>query len=203
MNMQELSCFFNTRASWRRYSHWHDFSSPTGVTMPLTAYDASIALFVRGLTGLKAVLQKTEQHAVSHGLTEAELLGAQLASDMHNLATQVHWAAQGPVLATARLVGATPVTWADDAKSFSELQRRLDNAIVQLQAVSPEELEASLGRTIDAEDRRPAPTSFLGQQYLTAYTIPTFYFHLTCAYAIVRHRGVDVNKGDYLGGSSR
>lgn len=168
--------------------------------MPLTAYDVSIAVFVRGLTSLKTVLHKTEQHAASHGATEAEWLGAKLATDMHHLASQVHWAAQGPVLAAARMVGATPATWPDDAKSFSDLQQRLDGAITQLQAVSPEELEGGLERTIHIDNPRgPVVMTFTGQQFLTEFAIPGFYFHLTCAYAIVRNRGVDVRKADYLG----
>src|SRR6476469_3385827 len=102
--------------------------------MSLNAYDLSAGVFVRGLTNLKAELTKAEAHAAAAGIDEAALLDARLASDAshprdlhgYTLAAQVHWAAEGARLAIAQLLGAQRVPAASDAKSFADLQKRLD-----------------------------------------------------------------------------
>src|SRR5690348_15149796 len=122
--------------------------------MPITAYDASIALFIRGLTSLKALLSKAEQQASERGISAAELLDARLAPaapDMLNLASQVHWAAEGAKRTIERLTGAPLGSSNDDAKTFAELHQRIDAAIAQLQEASPSDVEAGLARAITVE----------------------------------------------------
>lgn len=168
--------------------------------MPIAAYDMSIAVFVRGLTNLKTVLHKGEQHAASHQLPPAALLEARLASDMYNLSSQVHWATEGAKLAVARLVGAAPALSPDDAKTFAELQARIDAAVTQLQTTSADALEAGLGRAIAIEHRAGA-LHFTGEQFLREFALPNFFFHQTCAYAILRNQGVALTKGDIINGA--
>jgi hypothetical protein len=110
--------------------------------MPLNVHDASVGVFVRGLTSLKVLLTKGEAHAQAAGIDPADLLGTELAPGMYNLAVQVHWAAQGAQIAVERLMGATaapPVT-ADPAKSFAELHGRVDAALAYLGSVDGAEL---------------------------------------------------------------
>ena len=169
--------------------------------MPITAYDASIAVFVHALTSLKAILSKAEQQAAERGISAAELLDARLAPpapDMLSLASQVHWAAEGAKRTIERLVGGPIASSNDDARTFAELHERIDAAIAQLQSISPSDLEVGLSRAIEIENRR-GRIQFTGDRFLREFAIPHFFFHVTCAYAILRHRGVALTMADFLG----
>jgi hypothetical protein len=166
-------------------------------------------VFIRGLTNLKAQLTKAE----ASGIDDASLLGARLASDeyvrsaaapapadlhMYTLAAQVHWAAEGATLAVARLLDEPRVPRANDAESFSELHRRIDETIAYLRTIAPDNLEAGLERTITVEHRGGA-TRASGSRFLAGYAIPHFFYHVTAAYGILRNQGVRLTMGDYLG----
>jgi hypothetical protein len=179
--------------------------------MPLNAYELSAGVFVRGLTNLKMQLTKAEAHAAARGSGEAALLGAQLAEEvrgvagdtqndlhMYTLAAQVHWAAEGAKLAIVRLLGAPPVPAANDAKSFADLHRRLDATIAYLREIAPSDLEAGFDREIVIEHRRGSTRSS-GSQFLLAFAIPHFFYHVTSAYGILRNQGVQLTMGDFLG----
>ncbi|HEY3668384.1 MAG TPA: DUF1993 domain-containing protein [Polyangiaceae bacterium] len=167
--------------------------------MSLSAYELSAGLFARGLTGLKTVLKKGEAHAAVSGRASAELIEAQLAADMNDLAAQVHWAEAGAKLAIARLLGAEPVVSPNNAKSFADFQQRIDTTIAYLSSLAAQDLEAALERVIDIEHRGRSKR-FTGSQFLVEFAIPSFFFHLTTAYAILRHQGVELTKGDLMGG---
>ena len=181
--------------------------------MSLNAYDLSAGVFVRGLTNLKTQLTKAEDHAAASGSGEAALLDAQLAAEgrvrgvasdaptdlhMYTLAAQVHWAAEGAKLAIARLLGAPAVPAANDAKSFADLHQRLDATIAYLREIAPSDLEAGLDRAIVIEHRRGSMRSS-GSQFLIAFAIPHFFYHVTTAYGILRNQGVQLTMGDFLG----
>jgi hypothetical protein len=164
----------------------------------MQAFEVSVGVFVRGLTNLKVLLTKGEAHAASGGLTPDSLLKAELASDMYGLAVQVHWATEGAKLAVERLLGLTTTPLAGEGKSFAELHERIDRTIAFLQTVDPEALEAGLNRTIELPHRGESK-AFRGDRFLTEFAIPSFFFHFTAAYAILRHEGVPLQKGDFLG----
>jgi hypothetical protein len=179
--------------------------------MSLNAYDLSVGVFVRGLTNLKTQLAKAEDHVAAGGSGEAALLDARLAgelrggasdspNDLHlyTLAAQVHWAAEGAKLAIARLLGAPSAPAANDARSLADLHRRLDATIANLREIPPGDLEASLDRTIVVEHRRGSIRSG-GGQFLLAYAIPHFCYHVTTAYGILRNQGVKLTMSDFLG----
>jgi hypothetical protein len=182
-----------------------------GFAMSLNAYDLSVGVFVRGLTNLKAQLTRAEHHAATSGSGEAALLDARLAVEergaasaapndlhMYTLAAQVHWAAEGAKLAIARLLELPAVPAANDAKSFADLHQRLDATIAYLRALPPSDLEASLERVIVIDHRRGSARSS-GGQFLIAFAIPHFYYHVTTAYGILRNHGVQLTMGDFLG----
>ena len=164
----------------------------------MKAFDLSVGVFARGLTNLKVQLTKGEAHASSHGMDPRALPTAQLADDMYNLAVQVHWAGEGAKIAVHRLLGAASTLLAEEAKSFAELQERLDATIAYLGTIAPEALEAGLDRTIEIPHRGGSKV-FRGDRFLTEFAIPGFFFHLTAAYAILRHQGVPLQKGDFMG----
>lgn len=196
--MPELSRFNNPRDSARANAEDSHCSRTVRCTMPISGYDASVALFLRALTNLKELLHKAERHALSRNGRVSELLGSRLASDMHGLASQVHWAGEGAKLAVARLVGAPLTMSRDDAETFGALQQRLDATLAHLRAVAADEIEAGLGRLIELEHRGET-MRFAGERSLCELAIPSFFFHLTTAYAILRHEGVELTKGDFLG----
>jgi hypothetical protein len=181
--------------------------------MSLNAYDVSAGLFIRGLTNLKSQLTKAEDHAAASGIDETALLNTPLAAegriddvtsaapaDLHRypLAAQVHWAAEGARLAIARLLGVPDVPAANEARSFSDLHRRLDATIAHLRDIAPGDLEAGLDRLIVVEHRRGTMRAS-GRQFLLAYAIPHFFYHVTSAYGILRNQGVPLTMGDFLG----
>ncbi|HEU4328730.1 MAG TPA: DUF1993 domain-containing protein [Roseiflexaceae bacterium] len=177
--------------------------------MSLKAYDLSAGLFIRGLTNLKTQLTKAEDHAAASGSGEAALLNAQLAThgaasdvpaDLHRytLAAQVHWAAEGAKLAIGQLLGAPSVPAANDATSFADLHQRLDATIAYLRKIAPSDLEAGLDRTIVIEHPRGSMRSS-GSQFLLAFAIPHFFYHVTAAYSIMRNQDVQLTMGDFLG----
>ena len=169
--------------------------------MPITTHDVAITPFVRALTSLKTILSKAEQQVTERGISVAELLDARLAPpspDMLNLASQVHWAAEGAKRTIERLTSVPLPTTSDDAKTFAELQQRIDSAITLLQSISTDDLEAGLSRDIEIVNRRGS-IQFKADRFLVEFAIPHFFFHVTCAYAILRHRGIELTMGDYLG----
>lgn len=177
--------------------------------MSLNAYDASAGVFVHGLTNLKAQLKKAEEHAAATGSGEAAVLNAKLGSqadpppppsDLHHytLAAHAHWAAEGARLAIARLLGTPRSPAPSNAKSFAELHQHLDAAIADLREVPPSALEAGLARPVVIEHPRGS-TSASGRQFLLAFALPHFFFHLSAAYGILRNQGVRLTMGDFLG----
>jgi uncharacterized protein len=117
---------------------------------------------------------------------------------MYTLAAHVHWAAEGAKLAIAQLLGAPAVPAANEAKSFADLHERLDATIAYLRGLAPSELEAGVDRTIVIEHRRGSMRSS-GRQFLIAFAIPHFFYHVTTAYGILRNHGVELTMGDFLG----
>jgi hypothetical protein len=181
--------------------------------MSLNAYDSSAGVFVRGLTNVKTQLKKAEEHAAASGSSETTLLDAQLTTDrrangvasaaptdlhMYTLSAQVHWAAEGARLAIARLLGEPSVPTANDAKSFADLYQRLNATIAYLREIAPSDLEAGLDRTIVIEHPRGSIRSS-GRQFLLAFAIPHFFYHVTTTYGILRNHGVQLTMGDFLG----
>lgn len=181
--------------------------------MSLNAYDVSAGVFIRGLTNVKTQLQKAEAQAAASSTNETTLLDAQLATDkransvasaaptdlhMYTLAAHVHWTAEGARVAIARLLGDPSAPTANDATSFADLYQRLDETIAYLRAIAPSDLEAGLDRTIMIEHPRGSMHSS-GRQFLLAFAIPHFFYHVTTTYGILRNHGVQLTMGDFLG----
>jgi hypothetical protein len=101
-------------------------------------------------------------------------------------------------LAIAQLLGAPSVPAANDAKSFADLHQRLDATIAYLRKIAPSDLEAGLDRTIVIEHPRGS-THSNGSQFLLAFAIPHFFYHVTTAYGILRNQGVQLTMSDFLG----
>lgn len=166
--------------------------------MPVNLYDYTVPALLRGLGVLQSYLAKM-QAAVDHGqFTEKELLQARLANDMLPLGWQIRIAIDNAKNAPARLTGREPPLFADDEQTFEEYRRRLKKSIAFLQTLTPDAFEDSQTRKIDRSFRRVGST-MAGEDYLRALVLPNFYFHITVAHAILRHKGLRLGKSDYLG----
>jgi hypothetical protein len=165
--------------------------------MTLSMSQASSAVFLQGLKGLKGVLAKARAHAEAKGIDPQALLGARLYPDMFPLTRQVQIAAdfaKGPV---ARLSGAEPPSWEDKETTFEELEARVERTIAFIEGVPAAAIDGSEDRDISLT-RRGETTAVKGQTYLLEQALPNFWFHVTTAYAILRHNGVEVGKRDFL-----
>jgi hypothetical protein len=161
-------------------------------------YQASIPVFVYGLANLSAILDKAAAQAPEHQIDPAALLDSRLAPDMFPLVGQVQLATDHAKGASARLAGIEVPKFADIETSFDELQQRLARVSEFVRGIDPDRIGGSEEReivlTIGGQ-----PKTFNGQTYLFSFALPNFYFHLTTAYAILRHNGIMIGKRDFLG----
>jgi len=166
--------------------------------MTLSMYSASVPVFSRMLKNLLAVLEKAEAYAAENNIDLQTFVETRLAPDMIPLSGQVQIATDGAKGVSSRLAGKPLPSWPDDEKTFAELKLRLQKAIDYLATFSPEDFVGSDDRTvtikIGGED-----TELTGETYLLNRGLPNFYFHVTTAYDILRHKGVPIGKKDYLG----
>lgn len=167
--------------------------------MPLAMYQAAIPPLLRGLGNLSAILDKAVLNAESRHFDAAVLLQARLAPDMFPFIRQVQIATDIAKGCGARLAGVETPSFADSETSADELRQRIAKTVLFLQGLQPAQFEGSEGRAVEL--KFPNLTlNFTGQDYLQFFVLPNFYFHLTTAYAILRHNGVPLGKMDYLGG---
>lgn len=167
--------------------------------MSLSMYQASIPVLVRGLENLAAVLAKAEVHAADHKIDPGIFITSRLYPDMFALARQVQIASDTAKGAAARLAAVDIPSYADTETTFPELQARIAKTIAFLHEVKPEQIDGSEARPVVMPSRAKGEIHFTGQSYLLGFVLPNFFFHVTAAYAILRHNGVPVGKWDYLG----
>ena len=166
--------------------------------MALSMYQASVPVFIQLLTGLSAILDKTVAHAAGRKIDPAAFLGARLYPDMFPLVRQVQLAADFAKNAGARLAGVDLPKFPNTEASFEELKERLDKTLAFLKGLKPGQIDGSEGRDITLAIGGEQKT-LTGKKYLLANAMPNFYFHLTTAYVILRHNGVEIGKRDFLG----
>jgi hypothetical protein len=161
--------------------------------MPLSMYQSSIPLLVRGLDTLSAVLKKGEAHPEAAALVEARL-----APDMFTLGGQVQRASDTAKGCAARLAGIDNPSFPDTETTFAQLQERIRKTVGFLQSVKREQIDGCEDKPISFK-AGPYMLNFTGTSYLLTFVLPNFYFHATTAYDILRNKGVPVGKMDYLG----
>lgn len=166
--------------------------------MSLSMYSISIPVFVRALTNLSAVLDKAVAHAEAKKIDPAVLLNARLYPDMFPLTRQVQIASDFAKGSAARLAGQEPPKWEDKETTFDELKGRINKTLDFLKGFAPSQIDGSEEREITIT-MRSGPATFKGLPYLLHMQIPNFYFHVTTAYDILRHNGVELGKRDFIG----
>jgi hypothetical protein len=142
-------------------------------------------------------LETARVHAEAKGFDANLYLGFRLAPDQFTFARQVQVACDTAKLAASRLSGKEAPTHADDEASLTELQSRVRSVIANLETYSAADFTAAATRTITQP--RWEGRTMTGQDYFLEHAVPNFFFHLSTAYAILRHNGVGLGKRDYLG----
>jgi uncharacterized protein len=166
--------------------------------MSLTLYQASIPVFIRMLGNISAILDKAAAHAEAKKIDPAIFITARLFPDMYPLSRQVQIATDVAKGCAARLAGIEVPSFEDNESTFPELQARIAKTVAFLQSVSAEQLIGSEERTVTLK-LHGKDTDFLGQNYFLNFVLPNFYFHITVAYAILRHNGLEIGKMDFIG----
>lgn len=166
--------------------------------MSLTMYQASIPVFIRMLGNLSTILDKAAAHAEAGEIDQAVFINARLAPDMYPFSRQIQIATDMVKGCAARLAGIEVPGYEDNETTFSDLQARIAKTTAFLQSVSAEQINGSEEREVMLK-LRDREIHFLGQPYLLNFVLPNFYFHITVAYSILRHNGVEIGKMDFIG----
>jgi hypothetical protein len=166
--------------------------------MPLTMYDASVPVFRQMLSSLTTILDKAAAHAASRDVDPAVLLASRLYPDMLPLVSQVQIASDNAKGCSARLAGVDVPRYADTESSIDELKARLRKTIDFIETLQPAQFEGAETRQIKLQ-LGPQAMTFVGKAYLLHFVLPNFMFHVTTAYDILRHNGVELGKRDYIG----
>ncbi|SHE87398.1 hypothetical protein SAMN02745157_1123 [Kaistia soli DSM 19436] len=166
--------------------------------MTFSAYDVTIPVFERGFANLSAILDKGVAHAEAGGFDAANLVEARLAADMDPLRSQVQRASDTAKACVARLAGITAPSFADEETNFTELQARITKTLNFLRTIDRAALEGAEDRAVVLRSRG-GEKHFVGRDYIFQHALPNFFFHVTTAYDILRHKGVSIGKRDYLG----
>jgi uncharacterized protein len=168
-------------------------------SMTTYMYTTSVPVFKQLLNSLSAILTKAETFAAEKKVEQAVLLNARLYPDMFPFIRQVQIAGDFAKGVSARLAGIEVPTYDDNEQSFAELQARIAKTLSFIESLSPAQFEGSENREIVLRPGTPKEKILAGHNYLTNYGLPQFFFHTAIAYAILRHNGLDVGKGDYMG----
>jgi uncharacterized protein len=171
---------------------------PKGFIMAISMYQVSVPVFVKTLGNLASILDKGAAFAAARKVDPSVLLAYRLAPDMLNLTRQVQIAADHAKRAPARLAGIEAPVYEDNEASFADLKARIDKTIAFINTLKPGQIDGSEARDITLKIGGSSQT-LSGQAYLLHNALPNFFFHVTTAYAILRHCGVEVGKKDFIG----
>lgn len=167
------------------------------MTSPM--YTHSVPVLQQMLTALQAVLARAQAHAQAKGIEPDALLQARLYPDMFALAKQVQIAADFARGIGARLAAVELPVIEGQGQSFAELDALLGQTLAFLGGLQPAQFAGSESRAVVLRPGTPKEKTLTGQAYLAHYGLPQFFFHVTTAYAILRHNGVEIGKRDYMG----
>ena len=166
--------------------------------MTISMYQASVPAFVRGLTNLRAILDKAEAYAEARKLDPQVLMNDRLFPDMLPFRAQIYIATDTAKGVGTRLAEVMAPVFEDTQETFPALKQRIDDTIAYLASLTPAQIDGTEEKEVVLE-RRAGNITFNGLTYLTGYALPNFYFHTATAYALLRHRGLEIGKLDYLG----
>lgn len=166
--------------------------------MTISLYHASVPVLIRGLTQLNAILDKGEAHAAAKKIAPDVLPGTRLIPDMLPLSRQVQIATDTAKGFVARMGDQDVPRYEDNETTLAELKARVEKTLAFVQGFKPEDIDGKEEKVVTFR-LGPNEVTFNGQQYVSGFMLPNFFFHVTMAYAILRQAGADLGKRDYLG----
>ena len=166
--------------------------------MTISVYGMTVPIFTRMLTNLLAVMDKAEAYAAERNFDTLVLSNMRLAPDMIPFRGQIMIATDHVKGCVSRLAGREIPSWPDTEETFPELRERIQKALDLLATIKPEDIEGGDEREVTLK-LGGKDVTMPGQTYLTERALPNFFFHVTTAYAILRHAAVPVGKRDYIG----
>lgn len=162
-------------------------------------YSHAVPVFKQMLTALRTLLAQADAHAASHAIEPDALLQARLFPDMFPLIKQVQIAADFARGISARLAGVEPPVLAGQEKTFADLDALLAQTLAFLDTLDAAQFEGSEDREIVLRPGTPKEKRLSGRVYLANYGTPQFFFHVSTAYALLRHNGLAIGKRDFMG----
>jgi uncharacterized protein len=160
--------------------------------------NASIPVFEIGLNALSALLDKVQAYAEAKSIDPIVLLNARLFPDMFAFTRQVQSACDQAKNGGARLAGIDPPSYEDNEKTIAELKARIAKTVAFVKTLDAKKIDESTNREITLP-LGPNKGYMKGADYLNHFVVPNFHFHVTTAYNILRHCGVEIGKRDFLG----
>jgi len=166
--------------------------------MAISLYQASVPAFIRALNNLAAIIEKGAAHAQARKIDDAVLLSSRLYPDMFPLVRQVQIATDTARSGAGRLASAEFPAYEDKEATFQELAVRIRNTVAYLESLRPAQIDGGEDKTISWQTRS-STKSMQALPYLMNHLLPNIHFHVTTAYGILRHNGVEIGKKDFLG----
>jgi hypothetical protein len=167
--------------------------------MSISLYTATIPVFKQMLLALSDVLKKGEEHAQNRKFEPTVLLQSRLFPDMLPLVRQVQIACDFAKSVPARIAGVEVAAYEDSEQSFAELQQRIAKTLALIEGMTAEQLNGSAVKEVVLRPGTPKEKKLTVEDYALKYGMPQFFFHVTTAYNLLRHNGVEIGKKDYMG----
>jgi hypothetical protein len=168
--------------------------------MSFSMSQASLPSIELALNALSGILDKAEAYAAAKKVDASVLLNTRLAPDMFPLIKQVQTATDLAKNGASRLAGVEPPRFEDTEKTVAELKARLAKTVAYLKTLDRTKIDASADRTITFPLGPTKKGEMKGSDYLSHFLMPNFFFHVTAAYVILRHCGLELGKAEYLAG---
>lgn len=167
--------------------------------MSISLYTATVPVFKQMLLALSDVLKKGEEHTQKHKSDPAVLLQSRLFPDMLPFTRQVQIACDFAKSVPARIAGIEVAAYEDSEQSFDELQQRISKTLALIEGITEKQLNESGVKEVVLRPGTPKEKTLKVEDYALKYGMPQFFFHVTTAYDLLRHNGVEIGKKDYMG----
>jgi hypothetical protein len=163
---------------------------------PVTLSESSIGVFIHGVTALLSILKKAAEHKDAETFASSKLF-----DDMLPLTFQVQMVSNTAKKSVWRLTAdpALEVSWPDDEKTLEELIARTEKTLDMLKTADNALVDTKNDSSVDLAMGKRGNFKISGKEYVLSYALPNFFFHLVTAYGILRSKGVELGKSDYLG----
>jgi hypothetical protein len=165
----------------------------------MSFYDAAVPAYLQMLNSLTGLLTKAEAHCKAKNIQPEVLLGSRLYPDMLPLGKQIQLVSDFAAKGCARLTHSEVPSTPDTETSFEELKQRLAKTIDYVKSFKPAQFEGVDAKEVTFPAGPDRSITVTGQQFLSSFSFPNFYFHAATAHGILRHNGVEVGKRDFLG----